>query len=146
MHSAMMAQVGLQYGQTLWVTVNGDSMWPLIVPGDRLLLEPVDSLRIGDLITFYEVSTLCTHRVMGKIKKAGELLLRTKGDCCGQWDQPIPVESIVGKVVAIQKRDRLLVLKGPLWRGLNLMFLVLSVGMGGLLRLKWKFSQIIPSH
>ena len=146
MHSAMMAHAALQQGQALWVTVNGDSMRPLIISGDRLLIEPVDSPRIGDLITFYEMSTLCTHRVIGKMKQAGKLLFRTKGDYCGQWDLPIPVEAILGKVAIIQKGDRQLVLKGPLWRGLNYLFLVLSLGIGGILTLKWKISQIITSQ
>lgn len=146
MRSAMMAHAAVQQGQALWVTVNGDSMRPLIVSGDRILIEPVDSPRIGDLITFYEMSTLCTHRVIGRVKKAGELLLRTKGDCCGQWDLPIPVESILGKVAVIQKGDRRLVIDGPFWRFLNLTLLVLSLGIGGILKLKWKLSQIIASH
>ena len=54
MRSEMMAHVATQQGYGLWVTVDGDSMRPLIVSGDRLLIEPVDSPRIGDLITFYE--------------------------------------------------------------------------------------------
>ena len=146
MHSAMMAHATAQQGHGLWVTVNGDSMRPLIDSGDRLLIEPVDSLRMGDLITFYETSILCTHRVIGKVKKAGELWFQTKGDCCGHWDQPISPEAIVGKVVAIQKGKKCLFLKGPLWRGLNYMFLVLSLGMGGILTLKWKISQMLTSH
>jgi len=147
MQTVMMAHAALQQGQAIWVTVKGDSMRPLIASGDRLLIEPARSLRIGDLITFYEMSTLCTHRVIGKVKKAGELLFRTKGDSCGQWDLPIPVESILGKVAVIQKKGkRQLVLKGPWWRGLNYIFLVLSLGIGGILTLKWKISQITTSH
>ena len=146
MRSAMMAHVAVRQGHGLWVTVNGDSMRPLLVSGDRIFIEPVDSPRIGDLITFYEMSTLCTHRVIGRVKKAGALLLRTKGDCCGQWDLPIPLKSILGKVAVIQKGDRRLVIQGPFWRLLNLFLLVLSLGIGGILTLKWKFSNIITSQ
>ncbi len=121
-------------------------MKPLLVSGDRILLEPVDFPQIGDLITFYETSTLCTHRVIGKFQKAGQQLFQTKGDCCGQWDQPVSLESILGKVAVIQKGAWRFALKGPLWRGLNYFFLILSLGIGGILALKWKISQIIPSH
>ena len=145
-HSPMMAHAALRQGQTVWVTVKGDSMRPLIRFGDQVLIEPVDSPRLGDIVTFYETSTLCTHRVIGRVNKAGQLFLLTKGDFCGQRDQPIPVESIIGKVTAIQRSDRKLVIDGSFWRLLNITFLVFSLGNGIILQLKWKLSQAIASR
>ena len=145
-HSPMMAHAALQQGQAVWVTVKGDSMRPLIRFGDQILIEPIDSPRLGDIVTFYDTSTFCTHRVIGTVNRAGRLLCYTKGDFCGQWDLPVPVESIIGKVTAIQKSDRRFVIEGPFWRFLNLTLLVLSLGIGVILQLKWKLFQAIASR
>jgi signal peptidase len=61
------------------------SMRPAIVPGDLVIVRPVDpaSIRVGDVITFQAPlgrHELVTHRVVAVTSSAQGLTLRTKGD------------------------------------------------------------------
>lgn len=83
----------------------GLSMSPVILPGDILHLEVVSShsLRLGEIAVFKHKGKLIAHRVVDKDLK--RKIIIEKGD---KKFQPyeIPFESIIGKVVAIERNDR----------------------------------------
>ncbi len=140
-HTVPFAQAAVAQGRALWLTVEGDSMRPILRPGDRILIQPGSSLRPGNLITFTDGTDLCTHRLIGKAGRARKTVLFTKGDLSCRWDQPIPVEAVLGKVIAVQKGSRALSMDGSLWHFLDPILSVVSVVFGGLLYLKWKISR-----
>lgn len=115
-------------------------MIPFLRPGDRILIQPTASLRPGDLITFLKGSDLCTHRLIRRIKRAGKTFLLTKGDLCARLDPPVLEEAVVGKGVAIRRGHKVIALESAAWPVLNRALLLLSLGMGWLLWIKWKFS------
>ena len=81
--------------------VIGDSMAPLLRPGDRVTVQPVqpDALRLGDMIVVRHPSDLITHRLVA----VDEQGWHTKGDNCHRADEPVAVQAIVGRVVAIER-------------------------------------------
>jgi signal peptidase I len=138
--TAALVQSALAHGGTLWMTIEGDSMKPFLQRGDRILIQSrsVASLRSGDLVTFTDGATVCTHRLLGKNSTGDRTLLVTKGDLCGRWDRPVPAESILGKGIAVLKGRRMIGLDGIQGRALNLVLLFFSLLMGWVLWLKWK--------
>ena len=92
----------------------GQSMRPFIHSGDALLIEPRDGakLKIGDVILYRRPSgTYVVHRL---IKKNGSAVLITKGDSLNYYDASIPAEQVMGRVIQIEGRGRLLRLQaGP---------------------------------
>lgn len=141
-HIVPFSKAFLKHEKTLWLKVKGKSMMPFLYPGDKILIQPrpINFLKTGNLITFLDGTALCTHRLIGKVKRAGQVYLITKGDLCARLDPPIPLGVIIGKVIAIQKGKRILSIEGPLWQAFNPILAFLSRFTGGLLRLKWRLS------
>ena len=124
----------------MWLTVEGSSMVPLLRRGDRVLVQPCSAASVtpGDLVVMGEGAHLCTHRLISKMHRDGRDYLRTKGDDCGRWDEPLPVERLIGKVTVIDRGARQIRLERAVWRVLNRLLLVYSLLMGWLLWSKWR--------
>ena len=93
--------------------VIGDSMAPLLRPGDLVTAQPVqpDVLRLGDMIVVRHPSDLITHRLVA----VDEQGWHTKGDNCHRADEPVTVQAIVGRVVAIKRGDVRLDVQSRRW-------------------------------
>lgn len=91
------------FGHLCSLTVVSWSMFPTIQKGDRLELEPADSIRIGDIVVFPFAGALICHRVVG-IERNGHV--RTQGDAVNSMDQPVPMWEILGRVVRIRRGRR----------------------------------------
>lgn len=94
----------------LWLNVISPSMEPLIQIGDRLLVRHVkpEEISLGDVIIFKGNKNLfITHRVICKRRRNGELRFLEKGDRneIATW---IHKDSIIGKVKAIKRNDRII--------------------------------------
>lgn len=115
----MQAEVFEKHGEG-WFRIISGSMWPLIEAQDRILAERVDpsEVRPGDIILFKNCHVLVTHRVIRIFKRAGKTVIIQKGDAGGSAGTIAP-ESILGKVVAIEKNGRLLRLDRGWARFLN---------------------------
>jgi signal peptidase I len=82
-----------------WVRESSDSMAPLIRPGDRLRLAPIDrsSLQQGDVVAYRRGPHLIVHRVIVR-QRDGVI---TKGDALPHRDTALPWDALVGRVVAL---------------------------------------------
>jgi signal peptidase I len=90
-------KTGIARGGT-WVLVQGRSMEPTYMEGDWLLVEPLSGTRPigrGDVVLARRGDRLVGHRVVG----LGGGLARTRGDASACDDEPIPIGSVIGRVV-----------------------------------------------
>ena len=97
---AEMLRESLRQGQMPRLTVGSGSMAPLLRTGDQIALEAVkpENLAIGDIITVGSADVVMTHRFWGMIEMGGQHRLLTRGDRPLIFDEPWPVETLIGRV------------------------------------------------
>jgi signal peptidase I len=110
----------LALGLDVRVRVSGRSMTPFIGNGDIVIIRkvPLISHHIGDILFF---KNSIGHPVVHRFLKRQGAFYRTKGDAQLSFDEPIPPEAVLGKVVSIEKGGLSRVWhldKGP-WRIVN---------------------------
>jgi signal peptidase len=90
-------------GNIKFLTVLSGSMEPEIHTGSVVLVKPFDNYKIGDIITFGEMSktkTPTTHRINDIKVVDGKPVYITKGDANNAPDQKeIAAKEIIGKVL-----------------------------------------------
>lgn len=82
------------------MTVLSGSMKPVFNPGDAIVGKKVniDSIKIGDVITFKYNNSLTTHRVINTTNREGHLFFITKGDNNNVEDlSPVNSDFVVSK-------------------------------------------------
>ena len=106
----MQEELFLKQGQG-WFRIMSGSMRPLIDIDDRVLARPVDpeEVKPGDIIVFKNTDALVTHRVLKILRQNGKISILQKGDASVSASIIAP-DSIMGKVVAIEKKGRLMTL------------------------------------
>ncbi len=99
-----------------WFQVTGECMAPLIRKGDIVLSIPVADIHLGDIVVI--AGTIpAVHRVVN-VSKSGNLL--TKGDNSLTFDLPVTQNDLLGKVIAIIKKDRSTIyIQGRRWSTKN---------------------------
>ena len=92
----------LARGGRFQLLVNGASMQPWLVAGDRVDLAAVEParLRVGDIVLTGGSRPLL-HRVVRIDRAAGVVV--TRGDAADQDDPPLPLGDLVGRVVSVQR-------------------------------------------
>jgi len=89
-------------GNVRLLTVLSGSMEPAIHTGSVIAIKPADGYKIGDIITFGEISKTkvpTTHRIKDIKITDGRTLYITKGDANNGEDlEPVSKEMIAGKV------------------------------------------------
>ncbi len=93
---------------------SGGSMWPTLMPGDRLVLEECEAgeLRPGEVVVYRcgsdgplpagRAPRLAIHRVLSVTEEEdGKVRVRTEGDCSRLPDPDWPGERLVGRVVRV---------------------------------------------
>jgi len=115
----MQAEVFEKHGEG-WFRIISGSMRPLIEVQDRILAKRVapSEVQPGDIILFKNSDVLVTHRVIRIFKRNGKTMILQKGDAGGSAGTIAP-ESVLGKIVAIEKKGRLLRLDRGYVRFLN---------------------------
>src|SRR5262245_48047142 len=95
------------------VRVQGESMVPILAPGQRLRVEFAPArLSRGDILLFRQGEALLVHRLLGRARPAaGSVRLRTRGDGAAVLDPPLDPALVLGRVVAIEE--------GGVWRSLR---------------------------
>jgi phage repressor protein C with HTH and peptisase S24 domain len=93
-------------GGEMWIVVTGHSMQPIIRPGDRVLLGPVDEIRPGLVVLADNGGAPLLHRVTRVLGE--EVVLR--GDATHDDDRPLRVSDVVGRVRMVSR--------GPVLQGL----------------------------
>lgn len=72
-----LASLGLMLSGRVYIVRSG-SMEPALMPGDAIVLQPVEQMpNVGDIITYEQQGKLITHRVVGVQDAA---TITTKGD------------------------------------------------------------------
>lgn len=96
----------LQDGYSIRVPVQGYSMFPLLFPGDRILIEPTPytEVKTGQIILFQSGSRLVAHRVLATNMQKNQLLC--KGDSNLLPDEPIASGKVLGRVTRYYRKKR----------------------------------------
>ncbi|MFH1093583.1 MAG: signal peptidase I [Candidatus Omnitrophota bacterium] len=95
--------------------VYGGSMRPFIKSGDLLRIAPFDmkSVRIGDVIAYKSPEErLVIHRVIRRIKTDTGIMLKTKGDAQLRGRSSVFEWQLIGKVIAIKRKEQTIKLEG----------------------------------
>jgi len=100
----MLEQIGsiveeeLQRRKALTIRASGTSMWPLIGPNARVVLERCQpqGLKVGDIVCYRHRNGWVLHRVYGFHFRTGWLLL--KGDWRGGLDRPVSPDQVIARV------------------------------------------------
>ena len=91
----------LREGMAVHLPVSGSSMWPFLVAGDIVRLEPVESgdLRVGDIVLWCRPGRVpVMHRIIGR----GDGWIRTRGDSLEATDGFVAVEHVWGRMTGIE--------------------------------------------
>lgn len=131
--------------RNFYFSICGYSMSPMLYPGAKVMVSPqVEPKRIfiGDIvvITYPHCSNAVAHRVIFVRKRNGESFFLTKGDGNRSFDQFVGSDQILGKVVAIQKENRLINLSQTSWRVAGIFIAAISGICGLLHRLIGRYS------
>jgi len=90
-------------GNYKFLVVQSGSMQPEIKMGSVVAVKPSDNYKIGDIITFGEMSktkTPTTHRIIEMRAVEGKYLYTTKGDANNAPDQnEVNQDKVIGKVL-----------------------------------------------
>ncbi|MGB9521377.1 MAG: signal peptidase I [Anaerolineales bacterium] len=107
----------IQSGGKIWLIIVGKSMLPYLIDGDKVLIqgEDFENLKCGDIITYRINNEYFTHRIIKKL----DTTLLTKGDHLYLPDNYIDINSIIGKVIAIDKKNKLIDLNQKKYRIIN---------------------------
>jgi signal peptidase len=81
--------------------IGSGSMTPNIMLGDIVIARevPIESVRVGDVITFQQEGVIIVHRVIDIQNNAGKVTFITQGDANDSSDPPVLQQFYKGKVV-----------------------------------------------
>ena len=104
----MQEELFLKRGQG-WFRIVSGSMQPLIDVHDKVLAVKTNPAEVkpGHIILFKNSGALVTHRVVKRIYENGNLFLLQRGDREGLAGM-IKAESVLGKIVALEKDGEIL--------------------------------------
>jgi hypothetical protein len=115
-------KAALERSQRVRLTATGGSMFPFIISGDVVELEPTGSPPVaGDLLLARRPSPsgeerYVLHRVVRV--RGGKFYLR--GDAQKDWEGPFAPEDVLGRATMVYRRGRVRRLDQGLWRHLGL--------------------------
>ena len=118
-HSVIKATLDVwgQAGEQHLVPIAGHSMRPSIHDGDRVLVaHGWAGVRRGDVVVFRQAGKLVAHRVVRITDGAAGPTFLTKGDNTPRFDPPLSAGEIVGRVLAVERDGRHVVLDTAAWR------------------------------
>jgi signal peptidase I len=92
----------LSQGKTVQVPVYGMSMFPILMPGDKVQVRRVgvQDMRVGQVLVFENQGQWVAHRLIAK-QEDGKLI--TKGDGQPWKDNPVAPESAKGIIIKVIK-------------------------------------------
>jgi hypothetical protein len=107
----------LAAGQPVRVKVIGQSMHPLLQPGDHLWVGPLlaRGARRGDLVVVQRTDDIITHRLVSAVPD----IWHTRGDNCMSLDPPISTQAVLGRVIMVEQGRARLDLRCQSWRQVN---------------------------
>jgi signal peptidase I len=104
----------LASGTPVQFRAEGDSMYPTIRDGEAITVAPVSPASIvrGDVVLFRHGRRLLAHRVVGVTMSGNERIFELRGDAKGAGDGSISANAIVGKVIEVRRKGRVIPLCG----------------------------------
>lgn len=107
-------------GHEVALTVQGNSMWPLIRAGDEVFLSLLGprELRLGDVVAFLAGNRVVVHRLVMKRKEREGWWCCEAGDNGGEW-RWLPGRVVLGKVRLIRGSGRTIQLEVRPWTWVN---------------------------
>lgn len=108
-------------GKELKMTVKTDSMFPLLNPGDKIVVRKCidDNLLCGDVIVYMIDYVSYVHRFIFKQKKDDQFFLITKPDKAFFFNTPIPLNQLIGRIIAVEKKRLNINLESIFWKAIN---------------------------
>ena len=105
-YSLILCDTALNSGNTICLTADGLSMWPVITGGMKAEIAPLASgaPEKGSLILTSKDGGLVVHRCWGVTCQDGVTLVVTKGDTNLGFDAPVTIDKVLGKVVCLRNR------------------------------------------
>ena len=90
------------------ITTGGYSMWPVIRPGDRVVIEPLKGVTpsAGDIVALRRDGGYVVHRLIKVITRDGRKLFCTQGDAVINPDEPSEEAMIAGIVRSIVRSGK----------------------------------------
>ncbi len=105
----------LARGNKIRFRATGMSMSPLIRSGDILHIIPIDRINAGDILLYERENDWFAHRLIQQQRNdAGQLTLILRGDNLEQADPATLAESLLGRIVGVERGTRLISLDS--WR------------------------------
>ena len=120
-----LAKLELAKKRPFRMQVSGNSMTPNICDGDFVTVETAatQKIRVGDIVLLASVSnTALVHRVTKMEDRSGVVYLTTCGDASNYQDVPVPQTNVLGRVILIERKDKLVNLNNPFTRLLSRLF------------------------
>lgn len=106
-----------QAGERHLIPIIGNSMLPLIQPGDQVLVRHgYGNVRRGDIIVFLQQEKMVAHRLLRIYKDGSVTTFITKGDNTSYLDSPVDTSEVVGRVLRIKRGSRWVSIDTPAWR------------------------------
>ena len=124
----------LEQGRSLRFQARGQSMRPLIRDGDTLLVEPVgvDGVKVSEVvICSIRPGKLVVHRVIRKSPVVGGSRYLIQGDQATHPDGWIHQAQVYGRVTAIERHGRKILVCQPIFKFLSWMAVLRSRGSLG---------------
>ena len=104
----------LSRGHSVRFRASGHSMHPIIRCDDYLLVEPLSSVRVGDVVLTLADRGLTAHRV---VSVSGGMVI-TRGDNAPESDLPVTADRVLGLVTHAERNGKMR--RVPRTRGLAL--------------------------
>src|SRR5438445_13807981 len=104
----------LRSGNRVRFRAVGASMQPTIEDGELITVAPVElaAVKRGDILLYRGERGLIAHRLVGlrRSAKGEDVRYALKGDASVDRDDPVQPEQVLGRVVAVQRGGRRIVL------------------------------------
>jgi signal peptidase I len=114
-HGVLWGEEILKSGCELRMETVGGSMLPALRAGDIVIVRPAcaSDVTVGDVIVFRQGNTLVAHRLIRKSGANGATVLMTKGDFKRDYDELLPADKVLGKVITVERQGRVCNLTSP---------------------------------
>jgi signal peptidase I len=93
----------LAEGIDIRISTSGQSMFPLIKTGERIIISAKRTYAIGDIIVYKLGSAMVCHRIVKVFDSCGVRYYQTRGDSFLHLDEPVTVDRILGRVIRIER-------------------------------------------
>jgi len=93
----------LAEGMDVRISTSGQSMFPLIKTGERIIISAKRTYAIGDIIVYKLGSATVCHRIVKVFDSCGVQYYQTRGDSFLHLDEPVTVDEILGRVTRIER-------------------------------------------